>query len=154
MRTDELIALLAAETRPAASAGVRRRLALACLIGAAGAALLVFAVLGPWRDFAHAMHTSPFWMKAAYTLWLALAGYALAERTARPGMRTGQGLWWIAIAAFAAIAALALASLGRTAPDHWRAAWMGSSARICPFAIIGCAVPVFAAVILAMRSLA
>jgi hypothetical protein len=152
MKTDELIAVLAAGTTPVAPGVARRRLLLACLIGALGAGVLVFAILHP-RDLIAASQTWPFWMKVGYAAWLGLGGYLLVERAARPGAKLGAAPY-VAIAPLAVIAAMALHDLAGLPPSAWRAAWIGHSALLCPIAVLIAAVPVFIAVAAALRRLA
>lgn len=153
MKTDELIALMAAETAPTTGGVVRRRLLAACLIGATATAGLLFLVKGPWQGLVPALGAGAFWMKAAYTLWLAAGGFWLADRAARPGARAGLAPVVVG-AALVSMGALAGLNLAALPVEHWRAAWMGVSARVCPVFIIGAAAPVYAGVVLALRSLA
>jgi hypothetical protein len=153
MKTDELIAVMAADTAPVAPGAARRRLAAVCLIGALAAAALVYLVLGPWGNLTGFMRTGPFWMKAGYTVWLAAAGYLLTERAARPGAAAG-GARYLAGAAPAAMLALALINLARLPPGAWHRAWMGGSALVCPVRILIAAAPAFVAAALVLRGLA
>jgi hypothetical protein len=152
MQTDELIAVLSAGAAPVAPGGVRRRLLLACLIGALATAVLVFTILHP-RDLIAAAQTRPFWMKVGYTAALGLGGYLLAERAARPGAKLGAAPY-VAAAPLVVIASMALFDLARMPPAGWHSAWMGQSARFCPIAILIAAVPIFIAVATALRRLA
>jgi len=152
MKTDDLIALMAANADPVAPGVARRRLLIGSLVGALGACVLVFTLLPP-RGLAHAAQTGPFWMKLGYCVWLAIGGWLLADRAARPGAPTRTATWVLG-AGIAAIASLAVIDLAFTPLSGWHAAWMGSSALFCPFAILITAVPVFVAVAVAIRGLA
>lgn len=82
MRTDDLIDALAADGGP-----VRPppgRLAAVAAAGALAALVLVLAWLHTRHDLMPAMRGGMFWMKAAYTAVLGLAGYLAIERLARP----------------------------------------------------------------------
>jgi len=152
MKTDELIAVLSAGTAPVAPGVVRRRLLLACLIGALAAGVLVFTILHP-RDLAAASQTRAFWMKVGYAAWLGLGGYLLADRAARPGARLGAAPYVVA-APFAVIVAMAIYDLANLPMSAWHDVWMGHSAQLCPIAILIAAVPVFIAVAAVLRRLA
>jgi hypothetical protein len=82
VRTDDLIDALAADGGP-----VRPppgRLAAVAAAGALAALVLVLAWLHTRHDLMPAMRGGMFWMKAAYTAVLGLAGYLAIERLARP----------------------------------------------------------------------
>jgi hypothetical protein len=153
MRTDELIAVLAGAAAPVPSGRARRRLALACLIGLAGAALLVFGVLGFRHDFAQQLRTAPFWMKPAYTAWFAVGAFMLVDRMGRPGAQATTGRL-VLISALAAIALLAGLNLAMTTPDLRVHAVMGRSSLLCPIAVMISAIPALVAVLVALRGMA
>jgi hypothetical protein len=153
MRTDELIAVLAGAATPTPPGRARRRLLLACLIGMAGAAALVFGILGFRHDFAYQMRTAPFWMKPAYTAWFAVGAFMLVDRMGRPGARATMGRL-VLIGALAAIAVLAAINLATTAPGLRTQAVMGRSSLLCPIAVIVSAIPAMAAVMIALRGMA
>ena len=152
MKTDELIALMAAHAGPIAPGAARRRLLRACVIGALGAAALVFGLLHP-RDLSAAVRTGPFWMKLGYCVWLAIGGYLLAEGVARPAAGLRAGAWTIGAGA-AAIVSLAAIDLIFTPVSGWTLAWIGRSAPFCPIAILVTAIPAFIAVAVGIRGLA
>jgi len=153
MKTDALIAALAADTAPVAPGAAARRLGLAAGAGAALALILILAWLKPRSDLVAALATPAFWMKASYTLALSLAGGLLTARLARPGGRTGPGRWVLA-GAVAVVAVLGAISLALAAPDQRAAAWLGHSWTLCPWRILVAAAPVFVALVLALRRLA
>jgi hypothetical protein len=153
MRTDELISVLAGAAAPVPAGRARQRLLLACLIGVAGAALLVFGVLGFRHDYGLQMRTWPFWMKPAYAAWLAVGAFMLVDRMGRPGARPTLGRI-VLIAALAAIAILAAINLAMTPPDLRMHALMGRSARFCPIAIMISAIPALVAVMIVLRGMA
>lgn len=152
MTTADLIEALAGDAAPTVPIVAGRRVAWAVLAGAAAA----FAILLVWlglRPLGEATHSAPFWMKAAYTGALALAGLSLTGRLARPGARPGA---WpaLAITALAVMVALAAIELSRAQPGEVRALWLGQTWNQCPFRIVALAGPVFVAVIWALRGLA
>lgn len=152
MKTDDLIAMMASDVKPAAKAVVPGRLLLVALAGAA----VALAVLVPWlglRDMGEAVASQSYWMKTVYTLALALGGFLLAERLARPGVRWTRGLL-VTGAGIAAMSALALLQLASTPPDALGAALLGSTWDKCPWRIVALALPGLLAVLLVMRRFA
>ena len=88
MRTDELVAALAADAAPVDSARAERRFRDRLLIGPAIALLLMLVTLGPRPDLAEAMRLPLFWVKAGVPAFIAVAGWALLYRLAQkyPGL--------------------------------------------------------------------
>jgi hypothetical protein len=152
MKTADLIAALAADAGPVKPAPVMGRLVGASLAGALAAGFVLVTWLG-LRPLGEAVQTSAFWMKAGYTLALALAGFLLAGRLARPAGRTG-AIPTIAILAVATMIGLAAMELMRAAPGGMRPLWMGHSASVCSLRILALSVPIYGGAILVMRRLA
>lgn len=154
MRTDDLIARLARETRPVPRRAVGRRLARDLLVGAVAALALLATVFGLRPDLASAAGDASFWLKAAYTAIVAAAGVGLALRLARPGGRTGV-LPWLALGlATGAVAVLAAGELMSAAPAERLAIWLGHSWLQCPVRILAVSAPLLAAGLVAMRRFA
>ena len=101
---------------------------------------------------AQAMAGRMFWMKLAYALALAVVGILCVERLARPAGRAGRAAWFAA--PVLAIVAMAGMQLSKAPHDAWRHLIMGGSAMVCPWLILLTALPVFAALIWALRGLA
>lgn len=151
MKTELLIARLAENPAPLEKTSTL----FAKWIG--GGVLLAFvltwAVLGFRHDMPQAMGDWRYWAKFAYTLALAIAGFVIVERLARPGTSPGHHLLLVA-------ATLVLAASG--ALGQWLNAtevaqarlFFGHSYRVCPFLIVLVSAPIFAAVIAAMRQMA
>ncbi|HWF01231.1 MAG TPA: DUF1109 domain-containing protein [Caulobacteraceae bacterium] len=151
--SDELIAHLSADLRPAPRLLVARRLALGVGAGAAVSAVLTAATLGPRPDIARAAGEAMFWIKLAYTL--ALGGLALwaCERLARPGATPRGRLPWM-LAPVLALAAIASWQLMH-APGPLRMPMvMGHSSQVCPWWIWGFALPPLTGLVWAVRGLA
>lgn len=153
MKTDELIAALAADARPVSPGALSGRLALGCLIAATAAVAVVLVWLGMRPDIHIAMRKAAFWIKAGYTASLAACGFVLTLRMGRPGARPGAAMA-IAPIAFAGLAALAATELLLTPADHRMHDWLGSSWRACPFLILAISAPAYLAVIWALRGMA
>jgi hypothetical protein len=153
MKTEELIAALAADARPTAPGGWRGRLALAVVIGAAAAVAVVLVWLGMRPDMHFAMRKAAFWIKAGYTLCLAACGFAMTVRMGRPGATPGPALA-IAPVLFAALAALAATELLLAPAGARPGDWLGDSWRVCPFLILAISAPIYLAVVWALRGMA
>ncbi|WP_043204386.1 NrsF family protein, partial [Pseudomonas putida] len=92
MKTDDLIALLAAGEGPVDRHALARRLLLALVGGGLAAVLLTVAMFGVRGDLAQVAHTPLFWAKLALPGSLALVALWLTQRLARPGVKGGL-LW-------------------------------------------------------------
>ncbi len=152
MKTDDLIAMMASDAKPAARFSIPRRLAL---VGAA-TALVALAILVPWlglRDMGEAVGAASYWMKTMYTAVLAVGGFLLAERLARPGVSSRRGLM-VAIAGIAALGAIAIAQLATMPAEQVSAALLGSTWDECPWRISLLALPGLLGVLLVMRKFA
>ncbi len=148
MRTADLVRLLAGDA-PAVRAGpIAPQLLAAALAGAVVSAGLLVAWLG-LRPLEAASVSPSFWMKAGYAALLALAGLLTASRLGRPGGRVGLALW-LALAAVAWLAMLAMKETMRTPAADMAHLWLGVSWNVCPFRILALAAPVLAGVFLAM----
>jgi hypothetical protein len=152
MKTDDLIAIMARDVKAAPRGVVPRRLLLVALAGA----VVALAILVPWlglRDMGSAVASETYWMKTAYTLALALGGFLLAERLARPGVGWTRGLV-VAGVGVAVMAALAVMQLVSTPAEEISAALLGSTWDRCPWRIVALAVPGLIATLLVMRRFA
>lgn len=153
MKTDDLIALMAADAKtPAAPFPITRRLGPAALIGAVVAFALLVAWLG-LRDMAEAVASPSYWMKTIYTLALAIAGFLLAERLSRPGAKATRGIIAL-VAVIAVMLGIATVQLFSTSAEDMRDALLGSTWDRCPWRIVALAIPGLALSLIAMRSLA
>jgi hypothetical protein len=154
VKTSDLIAALAAaDPRPVRQANPTAPVAAAAGIGVAAAVAVLALWLG-FQSLAHAFSASWFWMKAGYSLALALAGFLLLVRAVRPGARLG--LAWLVVGGLAlgAIGMMAAHSSMRTPADRQMALWLGSTWRVCPGRILALAIPTYVAIALSVRRLA
>ena len=152
MRTADLIELLARDVRPIPPGVVNRKLLAALIAG--GAITLAIVALGLRCQPLLAAAQQPwFWMKAAYTGLLTLAGVASVRRLAVPGSRLGAGP---ALAALVMLAMLALAAgqILSAAPAARLALWLGHTWKVCSPLILLLAVPIYACLAAAIRRLA
>lgn len=149
--TGELIEALALDAGPTRK--VSPRLMAAAALGGLAAFALVALWLGFRPDLAEAPATRMFWMKAFYTCLLALGGFWAVERVSRPAGSPRKGLT-LALSVFALLAAIGLWRLMGAAPDERMPMLMGASWRRCPTNILVLALPILAAVLVVVRSLA
>jgi hypothetical protein len=150
MRTDELIAVLAAE--PAPRAWPRHHLAAGAAMGLTGAALVWLAAYGPRTDLALAAATSSFWVKLLYALASMATAAWLVFRAGRPGkaMATPALLMLAPLALLAPAAGLTLSD-----PEADMAGLiLGHSAASCSIAILFIALPALASAFWTLRQLA
>jgi hypothetical protein len=153
MRTDELIADLAAELKPTPPGALRIMLLTGLLIGGAAALVLMLSWLGLRPDLAVAARAAPFWMKAGYTLLLMLAGFALVDRLGRPGASGRKAVVLILAIAFAMLAT-GLAQFLMATPAVRPALFFGDSFAVCGPRIAVISAPVLVALFLALRRMA
>ena len=153
MRTDDLVAMLATGAGPVQPHQAVRRYAIALVSGALGAALLMDALLGPRHDFAAAALLPMFWVKIAFVSSFALASLVAAARLSRPGL----SLAWVPGALAAPVLAiwlLAAVVLLRADAAQRKSLFFGDTWNSCPWLIAMLSMPVFIAVVWAMKGLA
>ena len=152
MKTQELVALLAEDTRPTRAPAFGPLLLGAALAGAVISAVVLAAWLG-FRPLLPAMHSPHFWMKAGYTTLLAAAALLAGVRLARRGGRIGAALLLGGVTV-AWLAMMAGHETMRASPGAMPKLWFGDSWNLCPFRILALAAPIFAVVIWVMRRMA
>ena len=135
MKTEDLIAALAAGVEPTPPRRLERSLLSWSLPAALAAFAGVWLALGPRADLMVAMQGPTFWLKAAYTLSLAAAGGWLFVRMGRPGRSVGAPLLALGLVVTLAVG-LGLGQLSATPPEARMAFWMGVSARSCPLNVL------------------
>lgn len=152
MKTDELIAVLAADAvrRPLS---VARLLAGAVAAGAAAGLAVALAGWGPRADLVRALASSAFWMKALYAAALGVAGLAAMERLGRPGGRAPQALL-LALGAAALVFAFAWREAASLPLGGWSAQVLGHTWRVCSLRIAAIAAPGFLAALWSLSRMA
>jgi hypothetical protein len=153
MKTDDLIAALSTDLEPVSRRAVGQTLLTGLMAGGAISVALMLLWLGPRPDMMPAMATPMFWMKLIYALGIAVFGFVLVDRLARPG---GDGGPWrlLIFAPLAAIAVMALYRYFSTPEASRMALLMGGSWRVCAPRILVLSLPVFAGVFWSLRGLA
>lgn len=153
MKTDELVAMLANGGAALQPGGAAYRYALAMGWGGFAATLLMAIVLGVRPDLAEAALLPMFWAKLGFPAALAAGGLFAALRLSRPGAPLDGVPGALAVPVLA-MWILAVVALARAAPQLWPELFFGRTWRSCPLLIALLAVPVFVAVLWAMRGLA
>jgi hypothetical protein len=153
MKTDELIAALAAGVEPVDRRAPERRLLLAAGGGLLLGALLMLALLGLNPALAHDAGLPMFWVKLGFVAGATVAGFFATTRLARPGAALAPAAVLVG-APFASMWLLALLALGATAPEQRVPAIMGSTWQACPINIAMLSIPTLAVALWAMRGLA
>jgi hypothetical protein len=153
MKTEDLIATLAADATPAPRTPLGASLAMACAAAAAVSLVVLIYWLGLRHDLMPAIHTRSFWMKAVYTSWLTIGGFLAVARLSRPGGRLGVAIWILAVAVVSMFGMGGM-RLMQAAPSQRMSDWMGHSWNLCPIRIIVFGAPVFLAMIWFLRRLA
>ncbi|MBT2321108.1 DUF1109 domain-containing protein [Variovorax paradoxus] len=153
MKTDELVSLLAREAQPVPRHAAARRLAIALLAGLPLSIAWMVFEYGVRRDLVQTMFWPMFWVKLAFPICVAIAGFVIVQRLARPGVQVRGA--WLGLA----LPVLALWVMGFVAwflaPADERAALVwGQTWRTCAFNIAVISVPIFVAALVALKSLA
>ncbi len=153
MKTDDLVALLAAGEGRVARHAAARRYATAIAAGVVAATLLMLGLLGVRPDLAAAAQLPMFWAKIGYVGSLAAASLLAVLRLSQPGAHLDRVLIALAVPVVA-MWALAAYVLADAQPDERMGLMLGTTWAVCPFLIAMLSAPMFAATMWAMRDLA
>jgi len=153
MKTDDLVALLATRAEPVQRHAAARRLALALALGLPISIGVMALEYGVRRDLLQTLFWPMWWVKLLFPACIAVAGFVIVQRLARPGVRVRAA--WLGVA----VPVLLVWALGLLtwlmAPVDERAAMVwGQTWRTCAFNIALISVPVFVASLAALKSLA
>jgi hypothetical protein len=153
METRKLIDVLATDPAPVAPGGLRRRLAVALVVGGIGALVIMLAYLGIRPDLGVAARSPMFWVKLGFPVALLAIALVGAARLARPGVPLGRaaaatlvpiGLIWL----------LGGVALAYVAPSERMELVFGETWKTCPFNIAVLSVPAFIAAMWVMKEMA
>lgn len=150
MKTDDLIATLAAQPAPAPAASIEGRAGLGSVVGLAVTVVLFFLVLGPRAGLGTALMDPVVLAKTALPLLLAAFAWVLAVRSARPAVpsgKTGRAVWLVP----AAVGALFFWALGATEAGQRLILFLGHSTQVCIPAITVLSLPILAGLINALK---
>ena len=128
MDTNELISVLAADTRPPST--LSSVWWAAAGIAIALAAAVFFAMLGPRADIAAAAETPRFLFKFVFAITLAVSAFGCARALSRPGETWRRAIPNLA-AAPALIAMAVIVELFLLPSDTWSAKLVGTNGVVC-----------------------
>ena len=153
MKTNDLIAMLAADASAIPTASPLRRCAQAIAAGMTASLVLVLTLWGLNPELSELTHTQVFWVKV---LWLVLTctfAAPVVMQLSRPGMAAGRGVWGIA-AALLGMTVLALAQVATVDADTGMQLMLGESWQMCSASIAALSVPLLAALLWMLRGMA
>jgi hypothetical protein len=153
MKTDDLVAMLAAQAEPVPRRSATRRLVFALVVGVVLCFAWMLMEFGMRRDLVQATFWPMFWVRLAVPVLVGLAGFVAVQRLARPGVAL-RGAWIGLALPVVALWALALivwmaAPAGERAELLWGQTW-----RSCTVNIVLLSLPVFVAALVALKGLA
>ncbi|MEO8312831.1 MAG: DUF1109 domain-containing protein [Caldimonas sp.] len=153
MKTDALIAMLAAGPVRADRSTTARRIGMATAAGGAVALVAMLLFLPPRPDLSAAALTPMFWLKLALPLIAGVAAFAATTRLARPGgsARIPASVLAALVASLWLLAAIVVAA---TPTGGRRIEVVGATALPCVASIVALALPLLVAAFVALRSLA
>jgi hypothetical protein len=152
-KTSALIDRLATDLKPSRSDALLRLAATGALAGTVISAIAVMSLWGARPDMPGALYTSPFWIKAAFTFALALAGFLAALKLARPDGKAGRPALLASIAVLA-LGVLAIVQMASTPEELWKSLVMGKTSAVCPWLIMLLAIPILLGMVWALRKMA
>ena len=153
MKTDDLVSLLATGAGAVEPHAARRRYGLAVGSGALAALAMMLALLGVRPDIAARMLLPMFWLKLAFVGWLAVAGTVALQRVSRPGASLGWVPAGLAVPVLG-VWLLAAVVLAGANSGHRSELLLGETWTTCPLLVALHSLPVFIAVVWAMKGLA
>ena len=129
MDTNELISVLAADTRPP-SATLSSVWWAAAGVAIALAAAVFFAMLGPRADIATAAETPHFLFKFVFTIVLAVSAFGCVRALSRPGETWRRAIPYLAAAPALFVMAV-IVELFLLPSDTWSAKLVGTNSVVC-----------------------
>lgn len=153
MKTDDLVAALAAEGAAVDAAAAARRFSARMALAPVLVVVLVLLSIGPRPDWTSAAALPMFWLKFAVPAAVLAAAWLLVRRLGHPGMQVGRSAA-AAVAPLVALSALGLLVLWQAASGERLRLLLGQTWSECPWAIALFAVPAFVLAIRALRGLA
>jgi hypothetical protein len=153
MKTEELISMLATGVAPIPRNVAAQRLRTALTWGSLGAFLTMALVFGVRHDLRQAAELPMFWVKLGFPAVIAGAALMLVLRLSHPGMRTG-AVWLGLALPWLAVLSMAAMVLVEAPADQRSRLILGTTWETCAFNIALVSIPVFVAVLWAMKGLA
>jgi hypothetical protein len=130
-----------------------RRIALALAIGLPLSFSILWFDYGVRRDLVQVMFWPMFWVKVLFPACIAVAGFVMLQRLARPGVPVRRS-WLGAALPVLLVWALAVIAWFSAPVDARMPLVMGATWKSCAFSICLIGLPVFVAAMMALRSLA
>lgn len=152
--TDALIEALSADLKATPRGAVAACIGLGAAVGGFSACLIVAFKMGINPHLGAALQAPGFWLKLAYSAAIGSAAIGAAVRLARPDSPPKRRLPYLLAAPPLVMALAAAVTLARAPASDWKSLWLGHSWTICPWNILGLAVPVFLGLLWAFRRLA
>lgn len=154
MKTDQLIAVLAAGTPAVDPHMVQRRYAMALIGGAIAAAALMLAFIGGMRaDILQAATLPMFWVKFGFMAAMVVAALFATLRLGRPGAKLGVASLGVLLPVLF-VWLIAAVVLMNAAPGERERLIYGVSWKVCSLNVAMLSAPVFVAALWAMKGLA
>lgn len=153
MKTNDLVAMLAAGVKPVDRHVALKTFTLALTVGTVAATLLMAVVFGVRHDLAQVMMQPIFWFKVAFPLGLAVAAMLVLRRLMIPGATVGKR-WAAPALPVLAVWVGAAVILGNTAQAEQAVLVLGRTWKTCPFNITLLSVPLFVSIQWAVRQMA
>jgi len=153
MKTEDLISMLTSGTIAIDTPAAAQRYTVAIGWGAAGATVLMLALLQVRHDLGQALLLPMFWVKVGFVAWLAAGSLFAALRLSRPGAKIN----WVPVALclpVLGIWAIAAFTLIEVEPMERSKLFFGDTWKSCPLLIAMLSVPVLVAVLRTMKDLA
>lgn len=153
MKTNDLIAMLATEASATPTVSPLRRCVQATAAGIAISLALVLTLWGLNPELNALAQTQAFWVKVMWLLLTCTFAVPVVMHLARPGVAAGRGVWGVA-AALVGMALLALMQVASVDADTGMQLMLGSSWQVCSASIAALSVPLLAALLWMLRSMA
>ena len=153
MKTDDVIAMLATNVAPVPRQAARHNLLVALSVGLVLSVFWMLTEYGVRKDIAQAMDLPMFWIKLAFPVAVALAGFVLVHRLSRPGVAARKA-WLGVVLPVAALWILALWVLAQAPAPERAALILGRTWATCALSIVTMALPIFVATFVALKRLA
>lgn len=153
MKTDDLVMMLATGVESVDPHSAAKRSALALGFGLLGAFVLMLGTLGLLEDLTTVLLIPKFWVKFAFVVCLAIVGIIVTYRLSIPGTSLGQLPVLLALPIIT-LWMVALNNLIQVDTSQRLDLVLGSTWTTCAALIAMLSLPVFIAVVLALRGLA
>lgn len=152
MKTDELITMLASgDSRPQPIS--MRHMTLQIGLGLLVTIILMATVLGVRVNLSHVLLMPAFWLKIVFVMALARVGWIATMRLSSPGKPIGKVPLMMSTVLLV-MWSIAAVQLLLAAPDTRSYLFFGSTWRACPLLIAGLSLPIFIALLRALREFA